>query len=602
MAYLIPENVRRDKSIPLEHRRVASALAIGLEDDATAWFEPPFDPEGRRPDFVVLDPSLGVLVLMVFGQTERDQLLGALRGELRVETQGEERVVEDPLGVANTFGIQLRAAIATCPHASGTPVGGVAVFPYVDRPQAEAFGIDTVLDLDRCLFKADLDAVIKDENDMVLARRFRAALGGGLDEALDGTAVDELRAVIQPDLVIAEPVSQGSLFSAGSLEDGDTIKVMDRKQERMAKSLGAGHRIIRGVAGSGKTLVLVHRARTLARLMPHKQVLVTCYTRSLASQLRAQLEDLPNVEVVNLNVLMSKVIRKAGLQDPSHKGDWEKVPAVALEAIRALNGHRYQAVMIDEAQDFDTTELEFCVELLEANDPDQQDLVIVADSAQNIFRKKFRWKDAGIKAQGRTRILRVNYRNTREILEFAYGFLTADPLIGAEETPDQDDELTIIPAESAERSGPKPTVTITGDAGSEIAAVVEQVKGWYSHRLRARSIAVLMAKQAPDRRGERVVKALEDAEIPAFWVSDPSQSTNKNLAGSADEPVIVSTIHSAKGLEFPRVVVCGLAAGGAHDAERLIADRKTLYVGFTRAVEELAVVTTSDSPFAKDLL
>jgi len=602
MACLIPESVRRDKGVPSEHRRVGSALAIGLDDDATAWFEPPFDPDGRRPDFVVLDPSLGVIVLMVFGQVEKDQLLGALRGELRVERQGDERVVEDPLGVANSFGIQLRAAIAGCPQASGTPVGGVAVFPHLDRPQAEEFGIDTVLDLDRCLFKADLDAVIKDENEMVLVRRFRAALEGGLDEALEGTAVDELRAVIQPDLVIAEPVSQGSLFSAARLEDGDAIKVMDRKQERMAKSLGAGHRIIRGVAGSGKTLVLVHRARTLARLMPHKRVLVTCYTRSLASQLRAQLDDLPNVEVVHLNVLMSKVIRNAGLQDPSQKREWDKVPGVALEAIKALDGHRYQAVMIDEAQDFDTTALEFCVELLEANDPDQQDLVIVADSAQNIYRRNFRWKDAGIKAQGRTRILRVNYRNTKEILEFAHGFLTADPIIGTEEAPDQDDELTIIPAESAERSGPKPTVTVTGDAAGEIAAVVEQVKGWYSHRLRARSIAVLMASERAEDRGERLVQALEEAEIPVFWVTDRSQPANRDLAGSADEPVIVSTIHSAKGLEFPRVVVCGLAAGGGHNTERSIADRKTLYVGFTRAVEELAVVTTSDNPFAKDLL
>ena len=44
--------------------------------------------------------------------------------------------------------------------------------------------------------------------------------------------------------------------------DEDIVRVMDRKQEAFAKSLGTGHRIIRGVAGSGKTLVLVSSQMT----------------------------------------------------------------------------------------------------------------------------------------------------------------------------------------------------------------------------------------------------------------------------------------------------------------------------------------------------
>lgn len=58
-----------------------------------------------------------------------------------------------------------------------------------------------------------------------------------------------------------------------------------------------------------------------------------------------------------------------------------------------------------------------------------------------------------------------------------------------------------------------------------------------------------------------------------------------------------STIASAKGLEFNRVVVAGL--GGRRDD--LISGRKSLYVGFTRAVEELAVVSSKDSVFAPGL-
>jgi superfamily I DNA/RNA helicase len=80
-------------------------------------------------------------------------------------------------------------------------------------------------------------------------------------------------------------------------------------------------------------------------------------------------------------------------------------------------------------------------------------------------------------------------------------------------------------------------------------------------------------------------------------VSDPDNKPNKAQAGSTDAAVIVSTIQSAKGLEFPQVIVCGL---GARDDD-LITARKLLYVGFTRAVDRLSVVAAADSPFRSDV-
>jgi superfamily I DNA/RNA helicase len=66
-----------------------------------------------------------------------------------------------------------------------------------------------------------------------------------------------------------------------------------------------------------------------------------------------------------------------------------------------------------------------------------------------------------------------------------------------------------------------------------------------------------------------------------------------------EEAVIVSTIHSAKGLEFPRVVVCGLFQRGT--GEWVSRNRNALYVGFTRAIDELAVIATSGSPYVAQL-
>lgn len=61
--------------------------------------------------------------------------------------------------------------------------------------------------------------------------------------------------------------------------------VLDRRQEAMATDLGERHRVVRGVAGSGKTLNLAYRARLLARALPQHRALVVCYNRTLAGVL-----------------------------------------------------------------------------------------------------------------------------------------------------------------------------------------------------------------------------------------------------------------------------------------------------------------------------
>src|SRR5690606_41029756 len=98
---------------------------------------------------------------------------------------------------------------------------------------------------------------------------------------------------------------------------------------------GDRHRATRGVAGSGKTLILTYRARLVAQANPRKTYLVTCYTRALASQLATALGDLPNVHVKHLDGVMSDVIRSARLRHPGLDGDSSRrqAGAVALQAL-----------------------------------------------------------------------------------------------------------------------------------------------------------------------------------------------------------------------------------------------------------------------------
>ena len=63
------------------------------------------------------------------------------------------------------------------------------------------------------------------------------------------------------------------------------IKVMDLQQEQLARNLGSGHRVIHGVAGSGKTLILAYRCQHLAQA--NQTALVLCFNVALAAKLRS---------------------------------------------------------------------------------------------------------------------------------------------------------------------------------------------------------------------------------------------------------------------------------------------------------------------------
>jgi hypothetical protein len=352
VAHLVPDNLSSRKDVPEPIRRVARAFAVAADDDVIVWYEPLFDPTGRHPHLVVLEPRVGVVALEV------------LSGRDPVDPSAPS-----PLARAEALAVTLRTALADHPTLAAVPVGAAVAFSGLDRAGADERGLGDGVDLDVCLYKPDVDGAVSGDAPGGLLRMLGRAVGEPLESELSGRQVDELRAVIHPDVVISQgPRAPAPAAPAPAALVPAPVVVLDRRQETFAKSLGNGHRVIRGVAGSGKTLVLVHRARLLARAHPDRRVLVTCYTRSLASRLRAQLSEHRNVVAVHLDRLMSQAIRRAGLRHPGYAGGSGPVARAALDAVGRAGGPRYGAVMIDEAQDFDTDALRFCVALLAADD------------------------------------------------------------------------------------------------------------------------------------------------------------------------------------------------------------------------------------------
>ena len=123
-------------------------------------------------------------------------------------------------------------------------------------------------------------------------------------DTLTASQIDRIRWHLFPELRFI--AKQLSLFNVDSLEEQssqeiipDTLRLMDLQQERLARSLGEGHRVIHGVAGSGKTMILAYRCQHLAQEIT-KPILILCFNVSLAARLRQLIQDKGLCDRVNV--------------------------------------------------------------------------------------------------------------------------------------------------------------------------------------------------------------------------------------------------------------------------------------------------------------
>lgn len=108
-------------------------------------------------------------------------------------------------------------------------------------------------------------------------------------------------------------------------------------------------------------------------------------------------------------------------------------------------------------------------------------------------------------------------------------------------------------------------------------------------------IAVLHAKRS---QGGVIARQLKAAGVPHSWLAE---KRDKLTYDPGDEKVAVMTIHSSKGLEFPRVIVLGIGQLSDSDDSRQPCAR-LLYVGMTRAQDYLLMTTSRDNRYSRELM
>ena len=218
--------------------------------------------------------------------------------------------------------------------------------------------------------------------------------------------------------------------------------------------------------------------------------------------------------------------------------------------------------------------------------PETNSLLVLYDDAQSINRRKarlgFSFAEVGIQARGRTTILRMNYRNTAQIMAVACEF--ARDLLSAKEA--EEDAIPLVAPQSAGRSGSLPELRSFAGEEAELAYVVERAKALQKAGTAWKDMAILFRY---NKQGERFAEAMGCAGIPFDFFPK-----NQYLPGN--DKVKILSMHSSKGLEFPVVFLPCLDSMPAPSQE-VATEAKLLYVAMTRAMERLHMTHHAKSVF-----
>ncbi|MBN8561107.1 MAG: NERD domain-containing protein [Leptolyngbya sp. UWPOB_LEPTO1] len=609
MAVLIPAFSSCSQRMTSGERRFAQRLEEKLDEDYLLWYDVPIGNKRLRPDFVILHPSRGLFVLEV-----KDWKLNTLRSvnpdRVTLLVDGQETEVTHPLEQARKYLLETVNCLKRDPllkQAEGRYRGSL-VFPYsygavltnITRQQLESIeGFQEV-------FEPHLIICQDEMYESVDAGKFQEQLWNlctyEFGEPLTSTQIDRVRWHIFPEVRISAPQQSESTHSEEVEEQvaiPDIIRVMDIQQEQLARSLGDGHRVIHGVAGSGKTLILAYRCEFLVQ-QTTKPILVLCFNVSLAAKLRHMLHEKgigsDRVTVCNFHRWCSDQLWQHRIQKPSYnqfRGEAYPKELVrrVIEAVDQgrIPAGRYGAVMIDEGHDFEPEWLKLVVQMV---DPETKSLLLLYDDAQNIYEtpgKKFSLSSVGIEARGRTKILKINYRNTQDVLNLAYEF--AREVMMPTSNPDEDIPVLVEP-ESAGRRGSKPQLIRLPSFRKETEYLIDRAKSFNAQGIAWNEMAIVYRSKF---MGENIYSEFEQVGIPIEWVNQDSESRNYDPAAQSIKLV---TMHSSKGLEFPVVFVPGVGFMPTRDRSPE-EEARLLYVAMTRAIDELVMTCDRESEFTQ---
>ena len=271
------------------------------------------------------------------------------------------------------------------------------------------------------------------------------------------------------------------------------------------------------------------------------------------------------------------------------------IPSMGACVSRMTGGERRVAERLEQKLDddyllwYDVPEwLKLVTQMV---DPATNRLLVLYDDAQSIYErarsKQFSFKSVGIQAQGRTTILKINYRNTRQILHTAS--LVAADLLTADDK--DDDGIPLLKPVSCGRDGQAPVIIKLPTLRDEAFAIADHLANAHKEGFAWGDMAVLCADWATM---DLCASALAQRKLP-----HRVRKRSGDYQPGADA-IQVMTMKVSKGLEFPVVALPGVGHMPAPGEDEKDAAR-VFYVAATRAAQRLMIGVGGDGGFGMKL-
>lgn len=579
-------------------RRLAERLEHKLDADYIAWYDVPVGPRHAHPDFVVLHPRRGLLILEV-KDWRLDTVRHADKQTWEILAHGVPKQVPNPIEQARHYAHQVVDALAQ--DARLRDGAGKLCFPWsygvvlshITRKQFDTAELNQAIDPHRVMCSDEMTATVDAED-------FQSRLWGMFPLLMRGALtlpqIDRVRWILFPEVRVD---TQLGLFTADDAEAAtaqdslpDIMRVMDLQQEQLARSLGEGHRVVHGVAGSGKTMILGYRAEYLAKATQSaKPILVLCYNQPLAVKLEAVMAAkglADKVHVRNLHRWCRQQLVAFGQALPTHgTGMFEEMVSRVVRGVERgqIPAGQYQAVLIDEGHDFEPEWLQLAAQMV---DPATNSLLVMYDDAQSIYQRRraqpFSFKRLGIQAQGRTTVLKINYRNTKQILRTA-SLVAAELLAG--EASDDEDGVPLVQPISCGREGHEPVVVRVPSPRDEAIQIAEMLSAAHQEGHAWADMAVLCRHHT---EAERCAAILRHRQLP----HEVRKGSGTYHPG--DNTIKLLTMHASKGLEFPVVALSGVGQMPVEGRDE-VEEARLFYVAATRATERLFIPLSGGGRF-----
>jgi hypothetical protein len=362
--------------------------------------------------------------------------------------------------------------------------------------------------------------------------------------------------------LLARPFQLEMSLGPGLRAEDREIHYLTQQQFHLLDAIGELPRVlITGGAGTGKTVLAARLAETLAKA--GKRTLLICYNRPLAERLSRDAIGIEGLTVSSFHQLCGAVLAQAGCAAPAEGGGRqeffdEALPTTAVNCVSSVAVLKYDAVIVDEGQDF----RDLWWLLIEALIKPEGQLRVFADNNQRVYGDVGRLRRD---LQLAPIPLSWNLRNTRAIHEAAYRRYRGTPVTcGGPE-------------------GERPAAIEVADRGkiaSEVSSLVLTLT--QRHNIAPHDVAVLVPN---DKWREELTSA---GHIGSLELTD--------AVGRDKNKVMVDTVRRFKGLEsLVTLIVVDAALAGDDELAYVAVSRartRTYLIGHARHIKLVLAADT----------